>query len=100
MDQQGNKDQKGVNYLKLLNQQVSELLTIQRKISIGTDYLNANELAQLLGESKKTIYARVKNRQMPYYKPGGKLLLFKKSEIQEWIKAGRHASLDELEQIL
>ena len=42
------------------------------------------------------IYARVHHKQIPYYKPGGKLLLFKYDEIQEWIKSGRHATMDEI----
>lgn len=82
--------------LEILNKQVSELVKLHRKEISGYDYLNANELADLIGESIKTIYARVHHRQIPYYKPGGKLLLFKFDEIQEWIKSGRHATMDEI----
>ncbi|WP_083985195.1 helix-turn-helix domain-containing protein [Geofilum rubicundum] len=53
-------------------------------------------MSQLLGESVKTIYGRVYNKQIPFYKPGGKILLFKLDEIEKWIKAGRHSSLDEI----
>lgn len=82
--------------LEILNQQVSVLVKLQRKEISGYDYLNANELADLIGESIKTIYARVYHREIPYYKPGGKLLLFKFDEILEWIKSGRHATMDEI----
>lgn len=82
--------------LELLNKQMAELLQIQRKAVAGYDYLNANELAELLGESIKTIYSRVHNRQIPFYKPGGKVLLFKLEEIREWIKSGRHSTMEEL----
>ncbi len=82
--------------LEVLNKQVSELVQFQRKSFSGYEYINANELAALLGESIKTIYGRVYNRQIPYYKPGGKVLLFKVNEIQEWIDSGRHASIEEL----
>ena len=84
--------------LELLNKQVSELINLQRKVVSGYDYLSANELALMLGESIKTIYARVHQRQIPYYKPGGKLLLFKLDEIKEWIKSGRHATIEEIKQ--
>ena len=81
--------------LEQLTKQLSELIIIQRKAVSGYDYLNANELADLLGESIKTIYARVHLKQIPYYKPGGKILLFKLDEIREWIKSGRHSTMDE-----
>ena len=84
--------------LEQLNEKVSELINMQRKSVLGYDFINANELAELLGESIKTVYARVNKKQMPYYKPGGKVLLFKLDEIQEWIASGRHSSLDELRQ--
>jgi len=86
--------------LDKLNQQVSELLKVQRKAISGYSYINSNELAELLGESVKTVYARVHKRQIPYYKPGGKVLLFKLEEIMEWIQSGRHSSMDELRQIV
>ena len=100
MDEQKSFNGETLKNLELLNKQVSELITVQRKAVSGYDYLNANELAQLLGESIKTIYARVHNRQIPFYKPGGKILLFKLEEILDWIKSGRHSSIDELKQIV
>jgi len=100
MDEQKNFNSEALKNLEQITKQVSELILIQRKSVSGYDYLNANELAKLLGESIKTIYARVHNRQIPYYKPGGKLLLFKLDEILDWIKSGRHSSMDELKQIV
>lgn len=100
MDEQESFNGETLKNLELLNKQVSELIKVQRKVISGYDYLNANELAELLGESIKTIYARVHNRQIPFYKPGGKILLFKLEEIQDWIRSGRHSSLDEIKQIV
>ncbi|WP_262328506.1 helix-turn-helix transcriptional regulator [Carboxylicivirga litoralis] len=73
---------------------------MQKKLSTGYDYINAKELSELLGVSIKTIYGKVYNRQIPYYKPGGKTLMFKMSEIQEWIKSGRHSTIEELKEII
>ena len=97
------EEQKCINYetlknLEQLNKKVTELILIQRKAASGYDFINADELATLLGESIKTVYARVQNRQIPYYKPGGKVLLFKMDEIQAWIKSGRYAPTGELNQ--
>jgi excisionase family DNA binding protein len=100
MDEQKRINSETLRNLELLNKQVSELVNIQRKVVSGYDYINAHELAEMLGESIKTIYGRVYNKQIPYYKPGGKVLLFKVKEIQQWIESGRHSSLDELRQRL
>lgn len=98
MKEQEISDSEMTQQLCELNKKLSELIQMQRKAVSGYTYMNANELAELLGESKKTIYARVHNRQIPYYKPGGKILMFKTDEIMAWIRSGRHASLDELKQ--
>ena len=82
--------------LDLLNKQLAELLQVQRRVVMGYDYISASELAELLGEKMSTIYARVHNRVIPFYKPGGKILLFKLDEIREWIQSGRHATMEEL----
>ena len=87
-----------VKHLEILNKQVSELLKVQRKAISDYDFINASELSELLGESIKTVYARVHQRQIPFYKPGGKVLLFKLDEIKEWIESGRHSSIDEIRQ--
>ncbi|MBN2820880.1 MAG: helix-turn-helix domain-containing protein [Bacteroidales bacterium] len=87
-----------VRHLEILNKQVSELLKVQRKAISDYDFINAIELSELLGESIKTVYARVHQRQIPFYKPGGKILLFKLDEIKEWIESGRHSSIDEIRQ--
>ncbi len=91
-----NRNDEILKNLELLNKQMTEFLKLKRKASTGYNFLNANELAEMLGESIKTVYARVHKRQIPFYKPGGKVFLFKMDEIQAWIRAGRHSSIDEL----
>lgn len=96
MDKKKSYNTEILKNLEQLNKNVSGLAKAQHKAGMGFDYINASELAHLLGESVKTIYGRVYNKQIPFYKPGGKILLFKRDEIEQWIKAGRHSSLDEI----
>nr|WP_319401813.1 helix-turn-helix domain-containing protein [uncultured Carboxylicivirga sp.] len=98
MDEQQDFNAETLKNLEQLNQKVTELINVQRKAVSGYDFINANELADLLGESIKTVYSRVHNRQIPFYKPGGKILLFKLDEIQDWVKSGRRSSIDEIKQ--
>jgi excisionase family DNA binding protein len=98
MDTQEDFKAETLKSLEKLNNQISELILVQRKAITGYDYINVNELSQLLGLSVHTIYSRVHQRQIPYYKPGGKVLLFKIGEIQDWIKSGRHSPIEEIRQ--
>lgn len=98
MDDNKELNEKLLGKIDLLNNQMAELIAIERKVSSGYDYINAIELAELLGESIKTIYGRVHHKQIPYYKPGGKLLLFKMQEIKQWIEDGRHSTLNEIKE--
>jgi excisionase family DNA binding protein len=93
-----NFNAEAIKNLERLNEKVTELIQVQRKANYGYDYITANELAELLGESIKTVYSRVNKKQIPFYKPGGKALLFNLKEIEEWIKTGRHSSIEELKE--
>lgn len=60
-------------------------------------YLNRAETAKYLGISKRTIRDRLD--EIPHYRFGSKLLLFKKSELDEWMgqfREGGSVELDEL----
>lgn len=98
MEAQENFNDQTLKSLEKLNNQMSELIQVQRKAITGYDYINVSELSELLGESIHTVYSRVHQKQIPYYKPGGKMLLFKMGEIQNWIKAGRHSAIDEIKE--
>ncbi len=51
-------------------------------------FLGVKEVSLLLGLEESTVYGLTSQRKIPHYKPGKKLL-FKKSEIEEWILAHR-----------
>lgn len=100
MDEQKAVNSAVVRNLEILNSQVAELLKFQKQAISGYDYLNTNELAEMLGESVKTIYGRVHKNEIPFYKPGGKLLFFKLDEIKEWITKSKRFSIEEIKQRL
>jgi excisionase family DNA binding protein len=51
--------------------------------------LTLNEAATFTGLSKSYIYKRTSNRQIPFYKLDGKLIYFKKIELEEWLLSTR-----------
>lgn len=60
--------------------------------------LTSAEAARYLGISKSYLYRLTMNKDIPFYKPLGKMCYFDRTELDEWIKAHRVATNDELEQ--
>ena len=58
-------------------------------------FLNIDETSEFIKMKKSSIYQLVYQRSIPYYKPG-KLLLFKKSDLVNWIESKRKGTAEEL----
>lgn len=59
------------------------------------NFLGPQEAADFLGDALATLYGRTSKNEIPFYKRGKKLY-FKKSELIEWIEAGKCRSVYEL----
>ena len=59
------------------------------------NFLSPQEAADFLGDALPTLYGRTSKNEIPFYKRGKKLY-FKKSELIEWIEAGKCRTIDEL----
>jgi excisionase family DNA binding protein len=56
-------------------------------------YLNIDELSQYWGIKKSTLYAMVERREIPFYRVG-RLILFKKDEIDSFMNKCRVECVD------
>ncbi len=63
----------------------------------GKEILNVDEAAEFLGMTKGTLYHLTYKKKIPYYKPGGKLIRFYKSELIKWIEKGRVGEIDKMQ---
>jgi len=52
---------------------------------ISDNYIGIEEAAEYLGVKVPTIRTWIKSKGMPFHRIGGKLLKFKKSEIDAWV---------------
>ena len=59
-------------------------------------FLNVDEASSYLGVSKSCLYKRMSNREIPYYKPGGKISIFKPEDLDNWVFQNRISSKEEL----
>lgn len=72
-------------------QLVSENSNICTKAMLTTD-----EAAIYMGISKSQLYKLMMRRDIPYYKPMGKVCYFKRVEIEEWLQQNRCATEREI----
>ena len=61
------------------------------------EMLTIDEAARYLEMSKSYLYIMTCKKQIPYYKPNGKRLYFKKTELNEWLQSNRVSSVNEAE---
>lgn len=72
-------------------ERIENLVLIQAK-----EVLNVNDLTILLNLSRSRIYHLISAREIPHYKKG-RLVFFKKAEIEEWLLQDRILTNQELE---
>ena len=61
--------------------------------------LDIKDVVQLTGLSKSYVYKLTCRKEIPYYKPNGKLIYFDRQEVENWMKQNRVASVVEAEQV-
>jgi len=64
---------------------------------MDTEYLNLKEAAALLKRKPATLYHYVRLGKIPFYKPFGSNLYFRKDELLELMGMNRASSADEIE---
>ena len=68
-------------------------------LSLSTrDILNMDEAMTYLQVSRSYLYKLTSGKQIPHYKPSGKLIFFRRSELDEWILKNRESSSDEVKE--
>ncbi|HCY77511.1 MAG TPA: DNA-binding protein [Ignavibacteriales bacterium] len=78
-----------------------EVLTVeeylQKQQLMGKEILNPAELCTYTGFSKSYLYKLTHRREIPFYCPQGKLIFFKRSEIELWLLKNKRKSKSEIE---
>lgn len=75
-----------------------ELQEIKKLLSVQTDKpLNFDEACKYLNISKSYLYKKTCRKEIPYFKPNGKLIYFSKVELDSWIFRNRYKTNAELE---
>lgn len=75
-----------------------KLKSIEEMLKNSTDKpLNFDEACKYLSISKSYLYKKTCRKEIPYFKPNGKLIYFSKNELDTWIFRNRYKTNSELE---
>ncbi len=74
-----------------LEQSVAMLGLAQKEV------LTFGEASRYTGLSKSWLYKLTSAKQIPHYKPSGKLCFFDRTELDSWIKQNRVSTTEEIE---
>jgi excisionase family DNA binding protein len=75
---------------------IENLLKEQNRLQ--KEALSFNEACEYLEISSSHLYKLTSSDTIPHYKPNGKKIYFKRSDIDNWLLSNRSASTSEIEQ--
>lgn len=76
---------------------VADLVTANI-INCTKEVLTSDEAALYMGVSKSYLYKLTMRKEIPHYKPMGKMCYFNRLELEEWLQQNRCATDSEISQ--
>ena len=76
-------------------QQITDLVTA-RTLFATKEVLTSEETARYMGVSRSYLYKLTMRREIPHYKPMGKMCYFNRQELEAWLQTNRVATATEL----
>jgi len=72
---------------------------LQEQSILKKKVLNFKEAVQFLGLSMGHLYQLTSNNRIPYYRPNGKKIYFKREELENWLLRNKQITVEEADQI-
>lgn len=72
----------------IIVQEIAELVT-DKTLFCSKQVLTSDEAAKYMGIAKSTLYKLTMSKEIPHYKPTGKLCFFDRNELEAWLKSNR-----------
>ena len=76
-------------------QELSDLVA-DKTIFCTMEVLTSEEVARYMGVSRSYLYKLTMRREIPHYKPRGKICYFNRQEVEQWLQSNRVATDTEL----
>ena len=86
------------NFLKTLNEDIVFVRQeVQNLKANSKNILNADEAANYLGVKKSYLYKKTSAKEITYYSGGGKLIYFKKEDLEKYLLRNPQFSYQDME---
>ena len=69
---------------------------LERQNILRKEILTMDEASQYLGISKSNLYKKTSAQKIPHYKPEGKIIYFRREELDSWMLRNRQSTIDEI----
>lgn len=77
--------------------EVADLITANI-INTTKEVLTSEEASKYMGISKSYLYKLTMRKEIPHYKPMGKMCYFNRQEIEKWLQSNRISTDEEITQ--
>lgn len=71
----------------------ARLVRLEQRVYQSKSVLTFDEACEYIGVSESLLYKLTAAKEVPHYKPRGKMLYFKKEEIDEWLLQNREVTI-------
>ena len=75
--------------------EIADVVTA-RTIFATKEVLSSDEAARYMGVSKSYLYKLTMRREIPHFKPLGKMCYFNRHELENWLQSNRVATVTEI----
>ncbi len=79
-----------IKQVEMLTQQLEEQNLLKKEI------MTLEEASRYLGLSKSNLYKKTSLNLIPFYKPNGKIIYFKREDLDHYMLSNRQSTIDEI----
>lgn len=84
--------------MEIIQNQLKEIIALLSKQNLlEKEFFTLEEAALYLGQSKSNLYKLTSKKEIPFYVPGGKMIYFRKQELDTWIVDSKVETVNDLE---
>ena len=76
---------------------IQKLDVLTNAVLSNKQVLNVEEAAAFTGIAQSYLYKLTSKQLIPHFKPGGKMLYFDRSELEEWLRCNRVKTIKQIE---
>lgn len=80
---------------------LEKLISIETRIKeanlLKKEFLNVKEASYYISTSASNLYSLTSHNEIPFYKPNGKRVYFRREELDQWIFDHKSVSIEETE---